>query len=69
MMSKADLALYRAKEEGRNQFRFHGAELDKQGAQVHFDGESVRRRAHDEQRQGGRTGKGTTREQVQEDLE
>ena len=33
------------------------------------DGESVRRRAHDEQRQGGRTGKGTTREQVQEDLE
>lgn len=45
------------------------AELDKQGAQVHFDGESVRRRAHDEQRQGGRTGKGTTREQVQEDLE
>jgi diguanylate cyclase (GGDEF)-like protein len=30
MMSKADLALYRAKEEGRNQYRFHVAELDHQ---------------------------------------
>jgi predicted signal transduction protein with EAL and GGDEF domain len=30
MMMKADLALYRAKNEGRNQFRFHVAELDKQ---------------------------------------
>ena len=30
MMSKADLALYRAKNEGRNQFRFHIAELDRQ---------------------------------------
>jgi diguanylate cyclase (GGDEF)-like protein/PAS domain S-box-containing protein len=28
MMMKADLALYRAKDEGRNQFRFHVAELD-----------------------------------------
>jgi diguanylate cyclase (GGDEF)-like protein/PAS domain S-box-containing protein len=28
MMMKADLALYRAKNEGRNQFRFHVAELD-----------------------------------------
>jgi diguanylate cyclase (GGDEF)-like protein len=28
MMMKADLALYRAKNEGRNQFRFHIAELD-----------------------------------------
>ncbi len=30
MMMKADLALYRAKDEGRNQFRFHSAELDRQ---------------------------------------
>lgn len=30
MMMKADLALYRAKAEGRNQFRFHVAELDDQ---------------------------------------
>ena len=30
MMMKADLALYRAKNEGRNQFRFHVAELDEQ---------------------------------------
>jgi len=30
MMMKADLALYRAKNEGRNQFRFHEAELDRQ---------------------------------------
>jgi diguanylate cyclase (GGDEF)-like protein len=30
MMTKADLALYRAKDEGRNQFRFHVAELDRQ---------------------------------------
>ena len=29
MMMKADLALYRAKDEGRNQFRFHVAELDR----------------------------------------
>ena len=28
MMMKADLALYRAKSEGRNQYRFHVAELD-----------------------------------------
>ena len=28
IMMKADLALYRAKDEGRNQFRFHIAELD-----------------------------------------
>jgi diguanylate cyclase (GGDEF)-like protein/PAS domain S-box-containing protein len=28
MMTKVDLALYRAKNEGRNQFRFHVAELD-----------------------------------------
>jgi diguanylate cyclase (GGDEF)-like protein/PAS domain S-box-containing protein len=30
MMMKADLALYRAKNEGRNQFRFHVAELDEE---------------------------------------
>ena len=30
MMMKADLALYRAKSDGRNQFRFHVAELDEQ---------------------------------------
>ncbi|HWG04795.1 MAG TPA: EAL domain-containing protein [Beijerinckiaceae bacterium] len=30
MMTKADLALYRAKNEGRNQFRFHIAELDEE---------------------------------------
>ncbi|MGB0085008.1 MAG: EAL domain-containing protein [Rhodomicrobiaceae bacterium] len=30
MMMKADLALYRAKGEGRNQFRFHMADLDRQ---------------------------------------
>jgi len=30
MMSKADLALYRAKDEGRNQYRFHEAELDRE---------------------------------------
>lgn len=30
MMMKADLALYRAKDEGRNQFRFHVSELDRE---------------------------------------
>jgi diguanylate cyclase (GGDEF)-like protein/PAS domain S-box-containing protein len=30
IMMKADLALYRAKSEGRNQFRFHVAELDEE---------------------------------------
>jgi diguanylate cyclase (GGDEF)-like protein len=30
MMIQADLALYRAKEEGRNCFRFHSADLDRQ---------------------------------------
>jgi diguanylate cyclase (GGDEF)-like protein/PAS domain S-box-containing protein len=30
MLSQADLALYRAKEEGRDQYRFHSEELDRQ---------------------------------------
>ena len=30
MLIKADLALYRAKDEGRNQYRFHVADLDRQ---------------------------------------
>ncbi|HEX3486308.1 MAG TPA: diguanylate cyclase, partial [Micropepsaceae bacterium] len=30
MLSQADLALYRAKDEGRNQYRFHSADLDKE---------------------------------------
>ncbi|MEG6508401.1 EAL domain-containing protein [Methyloligella sp. 2.7D] len=30
MMTKADLALYRAKKEGGNQYRFHAAELDRE---------------------------------------
>ncbi|WP_245412105.1 sensor domain-containing protein [Methylocella silvestris] len=30
MLEQADLALYRAKEEGRDQFRFHSEELDKE---------------------------------------
>ena len=32
MMMKADLALYRAKNEGRNRFRLHVAELDERDA-------------------------------------
>lgn len=42
MMMKADLALYRAKNEGRNQFRFHVAELDKQTQQRMIIGEELR---------------------------
>jgi len=30
MLAQADLALYRAKEEGRNQYRFHSEDLDRQ---------------------------------------
>ncbi|HXJ00509.1 MAG TPA: EAL domain-containing protein [Micropepsaceae bacterium] len=30
LLSQADLALYRAKDQGRNQYRFHSADLDKQ---------------------------------------
>ncbi|HUJ04329.1 MAG TPA: EAL domain-containing protein [Rhizomicrobium sp.] len=33
MLAQADLALYRAKEEGRNQYRFHSADLDHQVAE------------------------------------
>jgi diguanylate cyclase (GGDEF)-like protein/PAS domain S-box-containing protein len=33
MLAQADLALYRAKEEGRHQYRFHSVELDKQVAE------------------------------------
>ena len=42
MMMKADLALYRAKNEGRNQFRFHVAELDEQTRQRMIIGEELR---------------------------
>ena len=43
MMMKADLALYRAKNEGRNQFRFHVAELDEQTQQRMIIGKELRR--------------------------
>jgi diguanylate cyclase (GGDEF)-like protein/PAS domain S-box-containing protein len=33
MLAQADLALYRAKEEGRNQYRFHSEDLDRQVAE------------------------------------
>lgn len=42
MMMKADLALYRAKDEGRNQFRFHVAELDRQARERVTIGEGLR---------------------------
>ncbi len=42
MMMKADLALYRAKNEGRNQFRFHVAKLDEQTRQRIILGEELR---------------------------
>ena len=42
MMMKADLALYRAKNEGRNQFRFHVAELDEQTQERMIIGEELR---------------------------
>ncbi len=42
MMMKADLALYRAKNEGRNQFRFHVAELDDQTRERMIIGEELR---------------------------
>ena len=42
MMMKADLALYRAKNDGRNQFRFHVAELDDQTRERMIIGEELR---------------------------
>ncbi len=42
MMMKADLALYRAKNEGRNQFRFHVQELDEQTRERMIIGEELR---------------------------
>jgi len=42
MLMKADLALYRAKNEGRNQFRFHVAELDEQTRQRMIIGGDLR---------------------------
>jgi diguanylate cyclase (GGDEF)-like protein/PAS domain S-box-containing protein len=42
MMMKADLALYRAKAGGRNQFRFHVAELDRQVRERVRIGEDLR---------------------------
>ncbi len=42
MMIKADLALYRAKNEGRNQFRFHVTELDEQTRERISIGEDLR---------------------------
>ena len=42
MLSQADLALYRAKEEGRNQFRFHSVELDRQVSERVAIGEDLR---------------------------
>ncbi len=42
MMMKADLALYRAKNEGRNRFRFHVAALDQQTQERMIIGEELR---------------------------
>ena len=42
IMMKADLALYRAKNEGRNQFRFHVTELDEQTRERMLIGEELR---------------------------
>jgi diguanylate cyclase (GGDEF)-like protein/PAS domain S-box-containing protein len=49
MMMKADLALYRAKGEGRNRFRFHVAELDREVRERVILGEDLRQAIeHDE---------------------
>ena len=42
MMMKADLALYRAKNDGRDQFRFHVTELDEQTRERMVIGEELR---------------------------
>jgi diguanylate cyclase (GGDEF)-like protein/PAS domain S-box-containing protein len=42
MMMKADLALYRAKNDGRNQFRFHVVELDEQTQERMIIGKELR---------------------------
>ena len=42
MMMKADLALYRAKSEGRNQYRFHVAELDRETRERVLIGDDLR---------------------------
>jgi diguanylate cyclase (GGDEF)-like protein/PAS domain S-box-containing protein len=42
MMMKADLALYRAKDEGRNRFRFHAADLDRRVRERVTIGEDLR---------------------------
>ncbi len=42
IMMKADLALYRAKNEGRNQFSFHVAELDEQTRERMIIGDDLR---------------------------
>lgn len=42
MLSQAGLALYRAKEEGRNQYRFHSSDLDEQVMERSAMGEELR---------------------------
>jgi diguanylate cyclase (GGDEF)-like protein/PAS domain S-box-containing protein len=42
MMSQADLALYRSKDEGRNQYHFHSAELDQEVQQRMQLGEELK---------------------------
>ncbi|QIB64843.1 bifunctional diguanylate cyclase/phosphodiesterase [Kineobactrum salinum] len=42
MLSQADLALYRAKDEGRNQYRFHSSDLDDQVMERSAMGEELR---------------------------
>ena len=43
MIQRADLALYRAKNEGRSQYRFHAAELDHQAQERMTIGEDLHR--------------------------
>lgn len=42
MLAQADLALYRAKEDGRNQYRFHSEDLDRQVAERVMMAEELR---------------------------